>query len=100
MIKSTLQLDDIGVVPGLSPGTSKVMYVVKKRSGRQPGNEANTCVEPGVTNHWTTNHWTGLDWTGLEILKFVSKHCGMQFPLSDYLDFLELPCSGRDAFQL
>ena len=48
-------------------------------------------------NHWTTNHWTGLDWTGIQ--KFVSMHCGMQFPLSNYLDFLELPCS-RDAFQL
>jgi len=34
---------------------------------------------------------TGLDWTG--ILKFVFTDCGMQFPLSNYFDFLELPCS-------
>jgi len=26
-------------------------------------------------------------------------HYGMQFPLNNYLDILELPCS-RDAFQL
>jgi len=54
MINSTLQLDDIGVVPGLFSflrGTSKVMYIhgQKNWSGRQPGNEANTCVEPLVS---------------------------------------------------
>jgi len=51
MIKFTLQLDDIRVVPGLLLFLQALQHVNGQEnwSGRQPGNEANTCVEPPVS---------------------------------------------------
>jgi len=74
MIKSTLQLDDLGVVPGFFSFSRhfKVRACGQENwSGRQPGNEANTW---GVSIHWTgLLEWTtGLDyWTHPNCYKYL-----------------------------
>ena len=40
MAVSTLQFDDVGVVPDLLPGVQRSCMRLKKRSRRRPGNEA------------------------------------------------------------
>ena len=54
MIKSTLQLDDIGVVPGLFSFLQALQRSCtwsRNWSGRQPGNEANTVYSVSLCIH-------------------------------------------------
>ena len=57
MIESTLQIDDVGVVPGLLPlllAVQRSRMQSRKWSGRRPGNEANEIKYKDHATHYSS----------------------------------------------